>query len=71
MRGLVEKSTDPKDNRRFIYKPSFDLLSFMGVKSVEELPDYAEVADSIKTAIKTMEEESREANAGENSENQI
>jgi len=71
VRGLVEKSTDPKDNRRFIYKPSFDLLSFMGVKSVEELPDYAEVADSIKTAIKTMEEESREANAGENSENQI
>ena len=29
IRGLVEKTTDPKDNRRYIYKPTFDLLSYM------------------------------------------
>ncbi len=40
IRGLVEKITDPKDNRRYIYKPSFELLSYMGIKSVEELLDY-------------------------------
>ena len=45
VRGLIEKTLDPKDNRRYIYKPSFETLSFMGVKAVEELPDYAKLHD--------------------------
>ena len=49
IRGLVEKTLDPKDSRRYIYKPTFDLLSFMGVTSVAELPDYAEVNNSMET----------------------
>src|SRR3989338_7615992 len=57
VRGLVERIVDPKDNRRYIYKPSFELLSYMGVKGVEELPDYAEVASSINVAAKSLEEE--------------
>lgn len=59
VRGLIEKSPDPKDNRRYIYKPSFELLSFMGVKSVEELPDYNEVSNSINIAARNLEEESK------------
>ncbi len=62
IRGLVEKITDPKDNRRYIYKPSFELLSYMGVKSIEELPDYSEVSNSINIAAKNLEEESKEEN---------
>ncbi|MEX2052194.1 MAG: SMC-Scp complex subunit ScpB [Candidatus Paceibacterota bacterium] len=57
VRGLVEKTLDPKDNRRYIYKPSFELLSFMGVKSVDELPDYQEVNTSINTSISEQETE--------------
>jgi segregation and condensation protein B len=57
VRGLVEKTTDVKDSRRFIYKPSFELLSFMGVKSIEELPDYAEVSNSLNIVAKNLEEE--------------
>ena len=57
IRGLVEKSTDPKDSRRYIYKPSFELLSFMGVKSVEELPDYGSVNNNIEIAAKNLEDE--------------
>ena len=60
IRGLVEKTTDEKDNRRFIYKPSFELLSFMGIKSVEELPDYSEVNNGIEVAAKNLEEESKD-----------
>ncbi len=60
VRGLVEKTVDEKDNRRFIYKPSFELLSFMGVKSVEELPDWAEVNNSVNVAVKNMEAENKE-----------
>jgi len=65
VRGLVEKTTDAKDNRKYIYKPSFELLSFMGVKSVEELPDYAEVNNSIDVAAKNLEEELKEENKNE------
>jgi segregation and condensation protein B len=62
VRGLVEKTPDPKDNRRYIYKPSFELLSFMGIKSIIELPDYQEVSESIKGAAKelTAEEQNQE-----------
>ncbi|MCM2339182.1 MAG: SMC-Scp complex subunit ScpB [Burkholderiales bacterium] len=57
IRGLVEKSIDPTDNRRYIYKPTFELLSYMGVNSVEELPDYALVNNSIESASQNLEEE--------------
>ena len=57
VRGLIEKTIDTKDNRRYIYKPSFELLSFMGVKSIEELPDYGEVSNSLNVAAKNLEEE--------------
>lgn len=62
VRGLVEKTTDPKDSRRYIYKPSFELLQFMGVKSVEELPEYGEVKSSIEiseTELEKVEETER------------
>ena len=54
IRGLIEKSIDPEDNRRFIYKPTFELLSFMGVKSVEELPDYNLVNSSIESTAQNL-----------------
>lgn len=60
VRGLIEKSIDPKDSRRYIYKPSFELLSFMGVKSIEELPEYGEVNKNIEIAAKNLEEENKE-----------
>lgn len=56
VRGLVDRNIDPKDNRRYIYKPSFDLLSFMGIRSVEELPEYEEVNGSIGTAVESLAE---------------
>src|SRR3989338_11174012 len=59
VRGLVEREMDPKDNRRYIYKPSFELMSYMGIKSLEELPDYAEVNDSIKNAAQSLEDLSK------------
>ncbi len=63
VRGLVEKIVDPEDNRRFVYRPSFELLSFMGVKSVEELPDYDQIRQSIEVSKKDMEGEMAEPSA--------
>lgn len=49
VRGLIEKINDPKDARTFVYKPSFELLSYLGVKSIEELPEYEEVRKDIES----------------------
>ncbi|MFA5791556.1 MAG: SMC-Scp complex subunit ScpB [Candidatus Paceibacterota bacterium] len=57
VRGLIEKTVDVKDNRRYMYKPSFELLSYMGVKSIEELQDYSEVKSGIEIAAKNLEDE--------------
>lgn len=57
IRGLVERILDPKDNRRYVYKPSFELLSYMGVKSVEELPEYSVILNSIDKARENLEED--------------
>lgn len=65
IRGLVEKITDPSDNRRYVYRPSFELLSFMGVKSVEELPGYGEVNNDIKVAAENLAEELKNESRGE------
>ena len=66
IRGLIEKTADTKDSRRYIYKPSFETLSFMGIKSVEELPDYSEVNNSIEIAAKNLEEEIKNENGSSN-----
>ncbi len=63
VRGLVERIADPKDQRRYLYKPSFELLQFMGVKSVEELPDYAEVSKNISESGMEMEKEAEAESA--------
>lgn len=62
IRGLVEKTIDPKDNRRFIYKPSLDLLSFMGVKSIEELPEFNEINKTIEESAQNLAEEFKNEN---------
>lgn len=40
MRGLVEKEPDLKDQRIFRYRNSLSLLTHLGIKKVEELPDF-------------------------------
>jgi segregation and condensation protein B len=39
-RGLVEKIPNPGDRRSYLYRPSFELLSFLGIGRVEDLPEY-------------------------------
>ena len=40
IRGLLERVDNPKDNRGYLYKISFDLLKHLGLDSVEKLPDW-------------------------------
>lgn len=44
MRGLLEHAENPKDNRSYLYKISFDFLKKMGIDSLEKLPDYEKLS---------------------------
>lgn len=43
IRGLIEKTTNPSDERSFLYKPSADLLAHMGITGLTDLPEFDKV----------------------------
>ena len=47
IRGLVEKISNPTDQRSFLYKPTMELLSFLGISSIEQLPEFGTVQDEL------------------------
>lgn len=62
IRGLVEKKTNPKDERTFIYEPSLDLLKFLGINSKEEIPQYQDVQNQLDDFINQKEENKEDGN---------
>jgi segregation and condensation protein B len=47
IRGLVERVENPSDARSFLYKPTLQLLSHMGISKIQDLPDYFKVKQDI------------------------
>lgn len=43
VRGLIEKISKPDDHRSFLYTPSFELLSYLGLSKIEDSPEYEKV----------------------------
>lgn len=41
IRGLIERIQDPKDQRSYLYRISFDLMKLLGITKKEELPNFA------------------------------
>ena len=59
IRGLIERVPNPKDMRSFLYKPTFDMLAYMGITKIEEMPEYAlakQEIESYKNNAKVEEE---------------
>ena len=54
VRGLIEKKADKESQRSFLYYPTFELLSYLGVSKLEELPEYEKVKNELE---KTDEKE--------------
>jgi segregation and condensation protein B len=40
IRGLIERYPDPQRTNVYLYQASFDLLKYLGLSKVEELPEY-------------------------------
>ncbi len=57
IRGLIEKVTNPSDQRSFLYKPTFELLSFMGVSKIEDMPGFTEAKAEIESYKNTQAEQ--------------
>jgi segregation and condensation protein B len=73
IRGLVEKVPDEKDQRRFLYRPTFELLGFLGLEKVSDLPEYNVVQEEIRVFKESQEKahaESEQSDA-DNVENNL
>lgn len=57
VRGLVDKTVDAKDSRVSMYGPSLELLSYLGVSKVSELPDYEMVVNNLKQKVDQISHE--------------
>jgi segregation and condensation protein B len=59
IRDLVEKIIDPSDARRFLYRPTFNLLQHLGVTKVEDLPEYG----TLEAELQKLSESKLQANS--------
>jgi segregation and condensation protein B len=60
VRGLIEKVTNPKDERGYLYKATFELLNMLGVNKIEEIPEFKSVNEDIDGFIQNKEEADKE-----------
>ncbi|MBI4114254.1 MAG: SMC-Scp complex subunit ScpB [Candidatus Niyogibacteria bacterium] len=58
IRGLVERTPNPKDARSYLYKPSIDLLKLFGISRIEDVPEFEEFHE--KMSVPEEKEEKRE-----------
>ncbi len=57
IRGLIEKVPSEKDERKFLYKPTLELLSYLGIQKMTDLPEYERVQSEINNFQNTTEKE--------------
>jgi segregation and condensation protein B len=57
VRGLVERKINETNQRTFLYSPTFELLQFIGITNLEELPEFNEIKEEFLKKEKEDEEE--------------
>ena len=46
-RGLIERAENPSDSREYLYRPTAELLAYLGVEEAGKLPEYANIASEL------------------------
>lgn len=67
-RGLLERAGNPDDAREYLYRPTAELLAYLGATSAQELPEYATIRGelaSFEQAQKASEPFSHESGTAE------
>jgi len=57
IRGLVERVPHPRDQRAYLYKPTPDLLGHLGIRSLEELPEYQTITEELRSFKESQQHE--------------
>ncbi len=60
MRGLIERVENDKDARSYLYRPSLELITHLGLTKITDIPQYEEIRDKINTMKNIVEENSTE-----------
>jgi segregation and condensation protein B len=68
VRGLVEKIPNPTDQRSFLYRPTFDLLAYLGINRTEDLPEFEEFRMKVEESIEQFSHKDEKEELPENSE---
>jgi segregation and condensation protein B len=71
VRGLVERITNPKDQRSFLYRPTFDLISFLGISKIEDMPEFLQSKIEIEKFKNVEKETERKLEETENKGEEI
>lgn len=56
MRGLIERSQDPKHGSAYLYRSSFELLRHLGISNTEELPEHGKFKGLVEQFMKSYRE---------------
>jgi segregation and condensation protein B len=60
MRGLIEKRVDKDDTRKLVYSPTIKTLQYMGISSLEDLPEREKVIRALEGAIEETKDDLQE-----------
>lgn len=66
IRGLVERIANPTDARGYLYQPTLELLSYLGLTKLEDLPDFETVKNQIATFTQNKESANPSAESNPN-----
>lgn len=64
IRGLLDRIDNPTDQRSFLYKPTLQLLSFLGVSSTSELPDFEKTKEMLASLTTPLESPTTDHGSG-------
>lgn len=56
LRGLIERSPDPRRQNVYLYAASFNILKKLGLDSVDKLPDYNKYRSAVEQFLARQEE---------------
>lgn len=57
VRGLIQKVDNPVDQRSFLYKPTLELLSYLGLSRIEDMPEFENVKRDIDNFKSNIDEQ--------------
>jgi segregation and condensation protein B len=71
IRGLIQKISNPLDNRQILYETSIEFLSHMGLSNNGELPDFESILQGLQLPTLSPEKSDGSDSVGKGSENEI